>query len=114
MSEPIDPIRNALNAPFWAAAEEGRLVLPVCVATGRCFWPPSPSSPFVSGGATAWRDSPGDGTLRGLVIYRRVFQKAFETQLPYGVALVELDEGPRLQAYVAEPEGPGAPRAGDR
>jgi hypothetical protein len=104
MTEPVTPIVNELNAPFWQAAEEGRLVLPVCVSSGRCFWPPSPVSPFVTGGGTAWRDSKGEGLLRGAVVYRRVFQKAFEGVVPYGVGLVELDEGPRLQAHIADPD----------
>ena len=114
MSEPVAPIVNELNAPFWAAAAEGRLALPVCLQTGRFFWPPSALSPFVSSGPTGWREAPDEGTLRSLVIYRRVFQKAFEAQLPYGVGLVELDAGPRLQAHVAAPDGPDAPRAGER
>jgi uncharacterized OB-fold protein len=113
MSEPVAPIVNDLNAPFWEAAAEGRLLVPLCRDTGRCFWPPSPASPF-TGGAVGWTPSPGGGSLRGLVVYRRGFQKAFEPNLPYGVGLVELDEGPRLQAYVAEPEAAESPRPGDR
>lgn len=104
MVEQVTPLINELNAPFWAAAEEGRLLLPVCVASDRCFWPPSPVSPFVTSGAVGWRDSAGEGVLLGAVVYRRVFQKAFEAVVPYGVGLVELDEGPRLQAYVGDPD----------
>ena len=114
MGEPIAPIINELNAPFWAAAEQGRLVLPQCLTTGRAFWPPSPISPFVSSGATTWRAARGEGVLRALAIYRRVFQKAFEPLAPYGVGLVELDEGPRLQAFVAAGDGVDAPKPGDR
>jgi uncharacterized protein len=114
MSEPVSPIVNALNAPFWAAAGEGRLLLPTCVATGRAFWPPSPLSPFVGGGAVDWRASPGEGTLLSVVVYRRVFQQAFAPRVPYGVALVQLDEGPRLLAFVAKPDAADAPRVGER
>ena len=114
MSEPINPIVNALNAPFWAAADDGRLVLPTCVASGRAFWPPSPLSPFVSGGPVDWRSSSGEGTLLSVVVYRRVFQQAFAPRLPYGVALVALDEGPRLLAFVADPDAPDATRPGER
>ena len=114
MGEPISPILNELNAPFWAAAEQGRLVLPQCLTTGRAFWPPSPISPFVPAGATGWSPARGDGVLRALAIYRRVFQKAFEPLLPYGVGLLELDEGPRLQAFLPAPDGPDAVKPGDR
>ena len=114
MSEPIAPIINELNAPFWTAAEQGRLVLPHCLTTGRAFWPPSPISPFVSGGATGWSPAGDEGVLRALAIYRRVFQKAFEPLAPYGVGLVELDEGPRFQAFVGAPDSADTPRPGDR
>ena len=114
MVEPIAPIINELNAPFWTAAEEGRLVLPLCLTTGRAFWPPSPISPFVSSGATGWSPARGEGVLRALAIYRRVFQKAFEPLTPYGVGLVELDEGPRLHAFVPTQGGADEPKPGDR
>ena len=114
MGEPIAPIINALNAPFWTAADEGRLLLPQCLTTGRAFWPPSPISPFVSGGATGWSPAGGEGRLRALAIYRRVFQKVLEPLLPYGVGLVELDEGPRLQAFLPAPDSADAPKPGDR
>ncbi len=114
MGEPIAPIINELNAPFWTAAEQGRLVLPQCLTTGRAFWPPSPISPFVSGGSTGWRQAGGEGVLRAVAIYRRGFQKAFEPLLPYGVGLLELDEGPRLQAFLPTPDSPDAPKPGDR
>jgi uncharacterized OB-fold protein len=114
MGEPIAPIINDLNAPFWEAAEQGRLVLPRCLTTGRAFWPPSPNSPFVSAGATDWSAARSEGVLRAVTIYRRVFQKAFQSLLPYGVGLVELDEGPRLQAFISAPDSPVAPKPGDR
>ncbi len=114
MGEPIAPIINELNAPFWTAADQDQLVLPQCLTTGRAFWPPSPISPFVWAGATGWSPAGGEGVLRAVAVYRRVFQKAFEPLAPYGVGLVELDEGPRLQAFVAAPHSADAPKPGDR
>ena len=113
MDEPIAPIVTSLSAPFWSGAEEGRLVLPHCVTTDRPFWPPSPASPFVTGGAVEWRPAEPDGVLRSRVVYRRAFQKVLDAKLPYGIGLVELDSGVRLQAHLAEPDGEGAPRAGE-
>ena len=113
MAELIAPIVNSLSAPFWSAAGEGRLVLPHCQATDRPFWPPSPTSPFVTGGAVEWRPAESKGVLRSRVVYRRVFQKILEARLPYAVGLVELGSGVRLQAHIADPDGDDAPQAGD-
>jgi uncharacterized OB-fold protein len=108
------PLRNALNAPFWAAAERGVLALPHCLASGRAFWPPSPLSPHVTAGAVAWRETEPVGVLRSLVVYRRVFLKAFEAVTPFGVGLLELDAGPRLLVHVPHPDDPTSPAVGER
>jgi uncharacterized OB-fold protein len=34
--------------------------------------------------------------------------------LPYGIGLVALDAGPRLQAHLVDPEYPSAPQPDDR
>jgi uncharacterized OB-fold protein len=104
---------NTLNKPYHDAAARNELLLPFCAATGRAFWPPSPVSPFVTGGAVEWRAVKPRGTLRARVIYRRGFLKDFDPLMPYGIGLVELTDGPRLQAHVTAPDAEDAPRAGD-
>lgn len=113
MTESAAPVVNALNRPFWTGAAEGRLMLPHCVATARAFWPPAPLSPYADGGM-AWREARPDGTVIARVVYRRPFQQAFATLLPYGIAMVALDCGVRLQAHVPAPDDPASPVAGDR
>ena len=113
MVEPLDPVVNSLSRPFWEAAEQARLALPFCASTGRPFWPPSPTSPFVTGGKVEWRDASATGRLRSRVVYRRVFQKVLSKRVPYGIGLVELSAGVRLQVHIADPEAADAPRAGE-
>ncbi|MBN8605560.1 MAG: OB-fold domain-containing protein [Caulobacterales bacterium] len=113
MSDDLQPIINDLNAPFWAGAREGKLVLPYCVATQRPFWPPSPMSPWAEHAAIGWREAPARGVVRAMGVYRRVFLKAFEPLAPYAIALVELAENVRLHAHVADAHGANAPKVGD-
>ena len=54
------------------------------------------------------------GTVVAMAIYRRAFQQAFAGLLPYGIALVELDCGPRLQVHVPHPDSAEAPKVGAR
>ncbi|WP_313807460.1 zinc ribbon domain-containing protein [Sphingobium sp.] len=98
MAESIDPVVNALNRPFWDGADEGRLVLPHCVGSGRTFWPPSPASPF-TGGAVDWRAVEPLGRVVTVVTYQRAFQQAFARLIPYAVAQVDV-AGVRLQVHV--------------
>jgi uncharacterized OB-fold protein len=104
MAETLSPIVNSLSEPFYTAGAEGRLVLPHCVTTGRPFWPPSPSSPFATAGTVEWREVEPRGEVRSIVTYARVFQQALADRMPFAIALVELAEGVRLQAHVADPE----------
>lgn len=113
MSERLQPIVNDLNAPFWAAARAGELKLPYCVRTGRAFWPPSPLSPYAEDAEVEWRRVARRGVVRALCIYRRVFLKAFEPLAPFGIALVETENGVRLQAHVSKPLGERPLQAGD-
>jgi len=113
MSDIADPIINALNRPFWDAAAAGTLVLPHCVTTGAAFWPPSPLSPYAAGEDVEWRGVTPVGHIESVVVYRRAFQAAFANRLPYGIALVMLRCGVRLQAHIETPDDYAAPRSGD-
>lgn len=113
MADPQAPAINALNRPFWDAASQDILIMPHCIDTGSAFWPPGPISPF-TGGAVDWRRVMPIGEMVGLVTYRRAFQAAFADHMPFGIALVALDAGPRLQVHVPDPDGAAVPRPGDR
>jgi uncharacterized OB-fold protein len=110
----LKPIVNRLNRPFWDAAAKGELSLPHCAVTNRAFWPPSPISPFAEAAAVEWRACKPVGVIKAMVVYRRVFHPAFAALTPFGIALVELDCGPRLQAHVSTADDAQAPRAGQR
>jgi len=114
MAESADPIINDLNRPFWDGAAEGRLMLPHCVETGTPFWPPSPVSPFAGGREVDWRTADPRGTVLARTVYRRAFQRAFAHLLPYGIAMVGLDGGPRLLVHIEAPDDAQAPRPGSR
>ncbi|WP_164843948.1 Zn-ribbon domain-containing OB-fold protein [Croceicoccus ponticola] len=101
MVETLQPIRNLLNDPFWKAAKEGCLIMPYCLSSGRYFWPPSPVSPFRTGGVVEWREAETVGTLVSIVTYRRAFQEPLKDRLPYAVGLVELVDQVRLLAHFA-------------
>lgn len=76
------------------ALADGRLVLPREVASGRCFFPPRVASPL-GGEAWEWADASGSGT-----VYSTSVVHPKPPEAAYNVALVELDEGPRLMSRV--------------
>jgi uncharacterized OB-fold protein len=94
--------RNGREAtPHWRAAREGRLVMPFCAGCGRLDWPPADQCPRC-GGALIWRDCSGHGTIVTFSIVRRPVQPEWKDEVPYVVAFVALDEGPRLLSNIVD------------
>jgi uncharacterized OB-fold protein len=81
---------------FWEGAKEKKLMLPCCDACGKFWFPPSQRCPHCLSSNFDWRETKGEGRIYSFVVYHRVYHPAFEADVPYVVAIVELDEGPRL------------------
>jgi len=88
------------SMPFWEAAKTHRLLLPHCNACGKFWFPPSRRCPHCLSPDFVWRDSKGTGRVYSFVVYNRVYHPAFEGDVPYVVAIVELDEGPRMLSNI--------------
>ena len=84
------------SVPYWKAAREHRLVIQRCDACGQFWFPPSQSCPHCLASDFTWTPVSGRGKVFSFVTYHRVYHPAFAKEVPYVVALVELDEGPRL------------------
>lgn len=91
---------------FWAAAREERLVIPRCDACSFNWFPPAQACPRCGSEQYSWVEASGKGTVFSFTVYHRLYHGAFKNKLPYVVAIIELDEGPRLISNVVhiEPE----------
>ena len=109
MSErPAGAFGDAITAPFWEAARERRLLVQRCRDCGRHQFYPRPFCLACGGTALEWVPSKGLATVHALTTVRIAVIP--ELQPPYVVALVELDEGPRMTTNIVG----GACRIGDR
>ncbi len=90
------------NQPFWEACREGRLVLPHCHRCDQAYWPPSPVCPVCFAGPPEWRSVSGRGIVSTFVVVHQPWFPAFKSELPYNVAQVELEEGPRLTTTIVQ------------
>lgn len=88
------------SAPFWDSVKAHKLLLPRCNACGRFWFPPSRRCVHCLSSDFAWHESAGAGRIYSFVVFHRVYHPAFEQDVPYTVAIVELDEGPRLLANI--------------
>ena len=95
------PPSNDLTRPFWQALQhDGTLTFQRCKACGHAWLPARSDCPNCLGDRWSREPSKGLGTLVSWVVYRHAYDPAFEARLPYTVAVVQLDEGPRLISNV--------------
>lgn len=95
MSKPL-PRPTVETQPFWQAAAEGRLIFQSCTACGHAQFPPSSRCARCQNDTLQWRESARSGRLHTFTIVHRAPTAAFKADVPYVIALVDLDEGFRL------------------
>ena len=105
------PVLTDRNRPFWQAAARDEFILPRCTACGRVYFPIAPVCPDCGAGDPGWRHSKGLGTVSSFVVFHQAFFESFSDRVPYVVAQVALDEGPRYTANLLG-ISPDAVRAG--
>jgi uncharacterized OB-fold protein len=90
------PPANPVSAPYWEAARRHEFVLQYCPGCQRYVFFPRPTCPYCRTAPLQWRAVSGRGTVHTFTIARRPTHPAFAGQEPYVIAVVELEEGPRL------------------
>ncbi len=93
------PIPDPESAPYWAATLEGRLMVQHCArcdrhqlyARAHC---------LACRGPVEWVTSAGVGTVYSFTVIRQNPSRSFRHLIPFVVALVDLDEGPRMMSNI--------------
>ncbi len=88
------------SLPYWQAAREHRLALPKCEDCQKFWFPPSRTCPHCLSANFSFKNVSGKGKIFSFVTFHRVYRPAFANDVPYVVALIELDEGPRLLSNI--------------
>lgn len=110
--KPIPQLRGE-ERPFYAAAAEGRLVIQRCPECGEALFFARTVCPRCHRGTPEWIEAAGTGTVYSFSIVTRSAIPGYADEVPYVVALIELDEGVRLMANVVN-VGTDAVRIGMR
>ena len=105
------PDPNPVTRPFWDAAREHRLRLQRSRKTGAYVHYPRAVSPFGADDELTWEDVSGRGHVWSYTVARRATAPQFEADVPYVIAIVELEEGPHMTANISGCD-PGSVRVG--
>lgn len=105
MTEPAPlptPMMNQDSEAYWRGVAEGRLLLRTCTTCGKAMFYPRIICPSCGSDRLDWREAAGTGTLYAFSIVHRAPDQAFRARVPYVIALVDLDEGPRMMTNILE------------
>lgn len=99
MSDRPLPVITPETRHFWEGAQAGELRLQRCNACAHVYFPPRPFCPKCAAHEVSVFRASGRGRLYSYVIHHRP-TPGFTP--PYAIAIVELDEGPRMMSNIVE------------
>lgn len=96
------PAISDFNRPFWTAARNHKLSLQKCNSCGKLWAPNGPVCPHCFSEDYEWAELSGRGKIASWVVFHKVYYPSFANDVPYGVAFVELEEGPRIISSIVD------------
>ena len=93
------PMPTPESRPFWDAARRHELQLPYCRACGQYHYYPRAVCPHCLSNDLEWRRLSGRGRVHTFTLVHRG-AKGFPLPTPYVMAIVELEEGPRMMTNI--------------
>lgn len=94
------PASTVETAEYWAGCARHELLIQRCVDCGTYQFYPRIMCATCSGKSLQWERASGRGRLKSFTIVRRAVSEAYAAEVPYVVALVELEEGPTMMSNV--------------
>jgi uncharacterized OB-fold protein len=104
------PIPDEASGPFFEGALRGELMILRCVTCGAYMSPTAGAGTPVESvrrrcieclsSDLEWVASSGDGSLYSFAIMHIVYDPSFADDVPYNLAVVELDEGVRITSQI--------------
>jgi uncharacterized protein len=86
--------------PYWEAAKEKRLVLQQCKDCGKHQFYPRGVCSHCLGSALDWVEARGRGKVHTFTVCHRAPHPGFAGQVPFVIAVIELDEGVRMMTNI--------------
>jgi hypothetical protein len=94
------PRRTPETEEFWSATAEHKLLLRQCDDCGNVIWYPRTFCPDCGTFDTSWSEASGRGAVYAFTVVHRSNIDGYRQVVPYVVAYVELEEGPRIMTNI--------------
>jgi uncharacterized OB-fold protein len=90
------PIPDADSKEFWDGCHRHELQLQKCNKCNNFHYPPAPVCPVCFSSDVKWEKVSGKGEVYTFSIVRRAPNPDWEADVPYTLAVVQLEQGPRM------------------
>lgn len=90
------PVKQPESDFYWEKAQAHELWLRRCVGCAKAYFYPRDLCPGCGDRNVEWMQASGRGTLHTFAIVHRAPLPAFRDSVPFVVAMVDLEEGPRI------------------
>jgi uncharacterized OB-fold protein len=94
------PEPDEWSQAFFDATLRGELLLQRCGACGRWMWPVKVRCIECLADELRWEPASGLGTLYSYTLVHQLVHPGFKAEMPYNLALVDLDEGVRTHSSI--------------
>ena len=99
MTDKPVPVPTPETQPFWDGCAAGELRIQRCTGCGKPYFYPRPVCPDCGSANVEWFTASGRATLYSYVINHRA-APGFADDGPYAIAVVQLEEGPRMMTNI--------------
>jgi uncharacterized OB-fold protein len=96
------PVMQPWTEEFWKATKEHRLLIQVCKDCDSKIFYPRKFCPECWSGNLGWVEASGKAKVYSFTITRDMVEPKFMPDLPYVLAMVDLDEGIRMMTRIVE------------
>jgi uncharacterized protein len=96
------PIVTEENRPFWEGCREGKLLLQFCDSCQQYQFYPRLYCMRCSSAKLHWVEASGQGVIYSYTIIHQNKSPEFISDVPYNVAIVQLEEGPRMMSNIVD------------
>lgn len=98
------PVIDPGTQPYWDALKQNRLSLKHCKTCDQVHFYPRELCPHCYSDNLDWIDASGGGVIYSYTVAHRPAGPAFAEDVPYTIAIIDLDEGPRMMSRITNPE----------
>ena len=111
---PLPRLDEPDTAAFWQKTKDKVLGYQHCDDCGTIVFYPRRHCTGCLGSNLTWQASAGEGTIYTFSVVRQSYHPFFRSLVPYAVAWIDLDEGPRILSNITGVDDPGALEVGQR